>query len=263
MWNLIKAQNYQLKRDRATRYMWVIFLGSLVVIFLEYLRNNPLSDLTGSNTAVVMSEPNVMIPGIFVILLTARIVGWDYTDKTLNYELMAGHSRRAVYWSRVWVSLVCVMVGCAIFLFLPLLFFGLINGWGHSADLAKILFRYGLSLLPLFRLMGECVLLTVLLKNCYMAMIIGYMLFEAGMVLMMVLEPLVDFDFTTQLSVTNLYSLVYVDYCRFQYIDGEDVVVYETALESGLITGTIGVSLVVGIACLWLGYLYFKKSDMN
>lgn len=243
--------------------MWILFLGSLVVIFLEFIRCNSLDELTGSYIPVMMGEPNMIIPGIFVIVLTARIMGWDYTDKTLNYELMAGHSRGAVYWSRVCVSLVQVMAGCAIFLFLPLLVFGIINGWGHSTDMGNIMLRYGLSFLPLLRLMGECVLLTVLLKNCYRAMIIGDMMYEVTMIFTLVLEEAMDLNFTTQLSISNFNKLFCLDKFRLQYINGEDVTVYETVLEADLIAGTIGVSLIVGIACLVLGYLYFKKSDMN
>jgi len=243
--------------------MWFIFLGSLVVLFVSYMRDNSLSELTGSHIPIMMGDANMIILGIFVILMTGRVMGWDYTDKTLNYELMAGHSRGKVYWSRVCVSLVQVMAGCAIFLFLPILVFGIINGWGHSTYMGNIMLRYGLSFLPLLRLMGECVLLTVLLKNCYMAMIIGDMMYEVTMIFTLVLEEAMDLNFTTQLSVSNLNKLFCLDKFRLQYINGEDVTVYETALEADLIAGTIGVSLIVGIACLGLGYLYFKKSDMN
>lgn len=263
MWNLIKAQNYQLKRDKVTKWMWLLFLGSLVVFFVSYMRDNSLSELMGSDIPIMMGDVNMIILGFFVILVPARIMGWDYTDKTLNYELMAGHSRRDVYWSRVLLSLVMSMVGCVIYLFLPLFLFGVVNGWGYTTDMGDIFLRYGLSLLPLFRLAGECVLLTVLLKNCYMAMIIGYVMYDASVVPMLVLEPLVDIKWTTQICFVNLKNLLYMDKCRLQYINGEDVQVYQTALESELLTGTIGVSLIVGIACLGLGYLYFKKSDMN
>lgn len=263
MQNLIRAQKYQLKRDKVTRWIWTLFLGSLVVYFVSYMRNESLSELTGSHIPILLGEMNMIIMGIFVILITARVMGWDYTDKTLNYELMAGHSRGEVYLSRVFLSLVLNIVGCAIYLFLPLLLFGVINGWGYTTDMGNILLRYGLSFLPLFRLVGECVLLTVLLKNCYMVMIIGYVLYYSSMVIMLVLEPLVDLKWTTQFCFVNFMKLLYMDKCRLQYINGEDVQVYQTALESELLTGTIGVSLIVGIACLGLGYLYFKKSDMN
>lgn len=243
--------------------MWLLFLGSLVVLFVSYMRDNSLSELTGSDIPIMMGDANMIILGIFVILMTARIMGWDYTDKTLNYELMAGHSRRDVYWSRVFLSLVMIMVGCALYLFLPVFLFGVINGWGYTTDMGNIILRYGLSFLPLFRLAGECVLLTVLLKNCYMSMIIGYVLYESSAIIMLVLEPLVDIKWTVQLCFVNFKNLLYMDKCRLQYINGEDVQVYQTALESELLTGTIGVSLIVGIACLGLGYLYFKKSDMN
>jgi ABC-type transport system involved in multi-copper enzyme maturation permease subunit len=96
-----------------------------------------------------------------------------------------------------------------------------------------------------------------------MAMVIGDMMYEVTMIFTLVLEEVMDLNFTTQLSVSNLNKLFYLDKFRLQYINGEDVTVYETALEAELIAGTIGVSLIVAIACLGLGYLYFKKSDMN
>lgn len=263
MWNLIKAQKYQLIRDKVTKWIWTIFLGSLVVFFVSYMRNESLSELTGSVIPIILGEMNMIIIGIFVILVTARVMGWDYTDKTLNYELMAGHSRGDVYWSRVLLGLMLTMAGCVIYLFLPLLIFGVINGWGYTTDMGDILLRYGLSFLPLFRLVGECVLLTVLLKNCYMVMIIGYVLYYSSMIIMLVLEPLVDIKWTTQFCIVNFSKLLYMNKSRLHYINGEDVLVYQTALESELLIGTIGVSLIVGIACLGLGYLYFKKSDMN
>ena len=96
-----------------------------------------------------------------------------------------------------------------------------------------------------------------------MAMIIGYTLYYSGMLVMLVLEPFVDIKWTVQLCSVNLTKLLYMDKSRFQYINGEDVLVYQTSLKPGLIVATIGVSLIVAIACLGLGYLYFKKSDMN
>ena len=96
-----------------------------------------------------------------------------------------------------------------------------------------------------------------------MVMIIGYTLYYSSMIIMLVLEPLVDIKWNVQFCIINLSKLLYMDKFRLQYINGEDVQVYQTALESELLTGTIGVSLIVAIACLGLGYLYFKKSDMN
>lgn len=263
MWNLIKAQNYQLKRDRAIKYMVCIIFGSQVLVFLDYLRTHSFSDLTGGYTAFYLGDINFIMLGMLVTLLSARIVGWDYTDKTINYELLAGHSRKSVYWCRVYVSLMWIIAGCTIFLFLPLLITGIINGWGYKVDMGNMLLRYVLTFFPLFRLFGECVLLTVLLKNCYMAMIIGWIMYEFSWVFIVMIEELIEYEFTVELCAINIYRLVYLSYSRLQYINGEDVLVYETVLEPGFIAGSIAVSLILGMAGLGIGYLYFKKSDIN
>ena len=54
-----------------------------------------------------------------------------------------------------------------------------------------------------------------------------------------------------------------LDKSSFGYIDNQDVIVYDTSLETGFILGTIGISLLIGAVCLFAGYRYFKKCDMN
>ena len=263
MWNIVKGLNYQLKRDNGIIYIYLIggfMLGCFVV---DYLGSYDMAELTGSFYGVLHGETCFMALGILVALLTARIAGWDYTDKTLNYELMSGHSRGQVYWSRVWVSLLWSMVTCIIVAFVPILVFSAINGWGVRADMGGMLLRYGLLMFPLFRLMSECILLTVLMRNCYMVMIIGFVMYEFSWVFGVMSEPLTNYKLTVQLASMNVYRLINFEKSSFAYINGEDMIVYETAVEPSFLIGTVIVSLIVGIVCLLVGYLYFKKSDMD
>lgn len=263
MWNLIKAQNYQLKRDNGIIYIYL--LGALYAgaFIFDMVQGHSLAEITGSQMAVSNGLPCTIVAGILVALLTSRIAGWDFNDKTLNYELLAGHSRAKVFWSRVIVSLVWCLVTVLILFFVPMLVFGCLNGWGIKAELGGSLLRYGLALFPLFRFVCECILLTVIIRNCYMTMIIAFVLYEFSCLVDTMQGLLTEVYLTTHFASTNVTRLLEFGKQKFAYINGEDVTVYETAMKSSLIWGTIGVSLLVGGACLFIAYRYFKKCDLG
>ncbi len=263
MWNLIKAQNYQLKRDNGIIYIYLIGLAFVIFPIVDFLKDSPIGDLTGSYYGVSMSEILFLALGLLTILLTSRILGWDFSDKTINYELLSGHSRSQVYWSRVITALIWCMITAPVILFVPMLGCSLLNGWGVSADQSELLLRYALVLFPTFRLICECVLLTILLRNGAMAMVLNYVLYVFPWTFIIMAELMVEMHITTQLSSMNSYRLLHMENSKFGYIDGKDVVIYETALESGFLVETIVVSLVVGIICLFIGGRFMKKSDME
>lgn len=262
MWNLIKAQKYQIKRDNGIIYIYLLGALYFVGFWADYLTGNKISEITGSVAAINNGSVCMIVTGILVALLTARIMGWDYNDKTLNYELLSGHSRSKVFWSRALVSMLWCLVSVIIVLFVPMLVFGILNGWGVTADLGGTLLRYALTLFPLFRFCCECILLTVLMRNCYMVMIIEFVLYEFSWVFAEMQALMTNVKLTTHFASTNVTRLLEFGRQYLGYIDGEDVIVHETAMEASFVIGTIGVSLLVGGACLFIAYRYFKKCDL-
>ncbi len=263
MWNLIKAQKYQIKRDNGIYYILLIGALFLVAFWGDFLAGSKFSEITGGAAARKNGEMCTIVTGILVALLTCRIVGWDFNDKTLNYELMAGHSRAKVYWSRVIVSMKWCLITVLVLLFVPLLFFGIVNGWGIDTDMGGVVLRHVLVLFPLFRFACECVLLSVIMRNCYMAMIIGFMMYYFTLVIETMQALMTKVRLGVHFAFTNVTRLLVLDKSSFGYIDNQDVIVYDTALETGFIWGTVGISLFIGVACLLIGYRYFKKCDMN
>ncbi len=263
MWNLIKAQKYQIKRDNGMIYIYLLGVLFYGAFWLDYLKGHKLEEITGSVAAIFNGQVCTIVAGILVALLTARIMGWDYNDKTLNYELLSGHSRAKVFWSRVLVSMLCCLVTVLVLFFVPMLVFGIINGWGVTADLGGVVLHYVLAIFPLFRFACECILLTVLMRNCYMVMIIGFVLYEFSWLVADMQALLTNVKLTTHFASTNVTRLLEFGRQYWGYIDGKDVVMYDTALETSLVLGTIGVSLLVGGTCLFIAYRYFKKCDLG
>ncbi|MBP1549570.1 MAG: hypothetical protein J6A05_06155, partial [Oscillospiraceae bacterium] len=97
MRNIIKALNYQTRTDNVTYYS--ILLGIFLTIFgmLDF-------DMTGSEYVALNGESISLLPVFLILMLGVRILGWDYADKTMNYEILSGHHRREVYFARVIVA---------------------------------------------------------------------------------------------------------------------------------------------------------------
>lgn len=262
MRNIMKALNYQVKKDNCTIYAFLFALLFVFLVLPSMGDSVSFDTLTGSLFAASLGGMYPMLLMIVTVIVSTRICGYDYKDKTMNYEIMAGHSRKEVYWGRVIVAIMWCMGGGFLIMLLPNLFFTAVCGWGVSMDLGGTIVCYLLVLFPLFRMTCEFILLTFLLKNSDIAGVIGYVLFCVEVIIAMILHELLEVAFTVQFAATNMIRLL--DFSNFSlgYVNGEDVAIYSNAIEGSLAAGTMGVSLVVGVVCLILGYAYFKKSDL-
>ncbi len=262
MWNLMKAHNYQARRDNFVIY--AILIGLIMMVGMMFLEA-PFSpnELTGSQCIVYGSQMWFLGLGVVVILLVPRLFAWDMSDKTINYEVMTGYSRTKVYFSRVIVSLVWSLCVAMLLLLGVIGFFTLLNGWGEQMDATNAMKRILLLVFPMFRFTCEVMLLTILLKNCYISMVIGFVLNEATMVIAMIYEEFVGKTKRLGLAMMTCTELLDFNNYKMEYIGGEDVAVYETAIENSFVMSSIGVSLLAGVICLGVGYVIFRKRDMD
>ncbi|MGN0578328.1 MAG: hypothetical protein ACI4J4_06890 [Ruminiclostridium sp.] len=260
MYNLIKALNYQTRRDNFLFYSVLAGCFSYILTIIVYSEHGDLSKLSGGEAVAAFGSSCAGLV-FFVLVLTARICGWDYGDKTMNYELLSGHSRAAVFWSRSIVSLVwCIPVGFLIMV-LPTAVLTLINGWGDNMDFGGAAIRFLLTIFPLFRLTCEFILLTFIVKNCYLSMVLGFILTEITQIAVLFITDMSKIEITYQLAISNLTALFEFN-DKMGYVNGKDITVYQTGLEPEFILGTILFSLGVGIICLVIGSLLFKKRDI-
>lgn len=262
MWNIIKAQNYQMKKDIM---VVVMAICGLVLLTVPNVLDPSaeMNGLTGSTYLMQSSEMMLLVFSIVCLLLTCRICGWDYVDKTINYEILSGHSRQEVYWGRIITSGLWSVIFCYVLSLLPLLIFTGMNGWGVSMNMGNVMIRYALMIFPILRMVCEFALLTVLIRNCYAAMVVGWTLFAISMIGAMFVEELTGTKWKLQMAYTNMNMLFDFTHGRLGYVNGEDVMICETAVDLQTVFGTIGVSLLVSAVCLTLGYLYYKKSDQS
>lgn len=260
MWNIIKAQNYQTKNDLIV-ILSLLFFG-VTTIFTPLFIDPSLSfsDLTGSVYAV-SSDKSMLL--FMIVIVTTRICGWDQSDKTINYEVLVGHSRVTIFFSRIITSFIWTIPVCVIVLFVPLGFCSAINGWGHSADFSWVMIRYLLALLPLCRMICEFAMITFLLKNGGLSTILCFMLVEGIAIADAIIDFGANFSVTWLFGVSNIMALFILEDYSYGYVNGKDVIVYDTALKPSMIIGTVAVSVLVSAACLIIGNVFFKKTDMK
>ncbi len=262
MQNIIKALKYKVARDNVTYYA---LIGAAVFLALDFTENKNLLSLTASEYYLCPHIYVIAIGTVFALLAT-RICGWDYEDKTMNYEILIGHSRKEVYWSRILVSFVwCMPVVLLIFIGPPLLL-GIMNGWGIYMDMGGMIFRCVLAIFTILRMYCECVLFTFLTKSCYIGLIVSFFFLEIGNMIPLFFDVLGGIkigNFVVIHSMANFQNLMTLEKYSYQYINGKDEVLYDVSVDPTLAVLTIVVSLAVSVGCLFLGYLYFRKSDMK
>ncbi|MBE6888658.1 MAG: hypothetical protein E7485_01400 [Ruminococcaceae bacterium] len=263
MQNIIKSLYYQTKRDNVTYYAFIAVILSYFMVFSEF---KSVFSVTGSEYFVQAQALFCLPVSIFPVILSTRICGWDYVDKTMNYEILIGHSRKEVFFSRVWVSFVWCMSVSVIAFVLPPLVLSFINGWGIYMDMGDMIFRCVLSVFTIFRMYCECVLLTFLTKSCYIGLIVSFLFVEIGSIIPMALEEIGRIkigNFVTAFSMANFQTLVTPEKYSYQFINGKDEMLFDMSVDPSFAAATIIVSLAVGIGCILIGYLYFRKSDMK
>lgn len=255
----MRAQNYQIKRD------YLVIIGFLVCLVLPvlgiYLADIGVDNMDGSLFTVAMFG---IFPFTFLVLsliLVTRICAWDMNDKTINYELLAGHLRIEVYFGRVFSALAWTFVGCILVSLIPILIFTALKGWGHSLDMGEAVIRYAVMLLVLFRCVCELALLTFLLRNSHAALVLGFVISDFGTLFSVIMESM-EIKIDWQLASANLINLSDVSNYRNIMIGDMQVTVYEAALGTSELIHSVVASIVVGIVCVAIGYAAFRRRDM-
>lgn len=259
MRNIMKAQLYQLRRNKLIYIVFVVLVIMQCTTLMGEIGFStdiiPAGDYMAENGFAVMS-----IALLFATVLTGDICGADFVDKTTNYELMSGHLRKEVYFGRAILSIVIGTVGVILLNLLPLVIAYLLGGWGENLDFGGVMLRYLLALFPIMRLLCEFVFLSYVIKNAYIVMAIGVAVSLVGSVWVEIFCKGNAF----LLGFGNLYKLFeFTSWKTFTLVGEKEILIYDATLSTGEIMGTVFLSLLAGGLFLVLGYVFFAKDDLN
>ncbi|MGN0153345.1 MAG: hypothetical protein ACI4A3_02765 [Lachnospiraceae bacterium] len=258
MWNIVKAQRYQLRRDKMVYGMFFFALVMSGIFFFQLVTDMP-GEVNGSTVVAELGSLFLMVSLLFLLVVAANISGNDFLDKTINYEILSGHSRKQVYFGRVLPAVFYGVLGTMVLsLFWPVLV-TLTQGWGGLMEAKGVWIRYGLLVFVFFRLICELVFLTFITKNTHITYLIGFSLSYAEMIIIMLL----DSENRYLVGVGNCLELINFEEWSTIFLNEQEQIFYNSALNPEMIIGTIVISLVFGILSLILGYVYFKHDDLN
>lgn len=263
MWNIIKSINFQCKRDRGLKLLYLFMFGMILLTTFMNLSGS-VESVTGSEMLVSNSSGVLVITGFICSFFLCRTIGGDYTDKTINYEVLTGKSRNNIFFARMIYGFSLCVLAWSVLVLLPYIVATAINGWGISVEFKVFVTRTLLLYLPLLRYMCEIMLITVLVRNQYLGMIISYLIFEISAVVLVIIKEILDiekavFMWTSSSNMINVFN--FRDYV-VRYINGEDVAVYGEPIPKDDLMWTVIVSLVVSLICIAVSYRCFKKRDM-
>ncbi|MGN1089997.1 MAG: hypothetical protein ACI4Q6_06305 [Huintestinicola sp.] len=258
MWNIVKALNYQTRRDNVTIYSILVGIAMSATVFIDI----DLSEMNGGVFSIGFGEMIPISIMLLSVVLATRICAWDQSDKTINYEMLSGHERKSVFFSRVIVSLIWCMALTAVLVAVPIIAVSLICGWGEVTELKGVLLRYVLLFFPIIRMICCFIFLSFLTGSFLAALISSYLITEAENMIYMVLNETTDIRLGCGLGISNMYELMNFN-SRMGFINGEDVYIYDSSLPSDVIVKTVIFSLAASAVYLIGGYILFRKRDMK
>ena len=263
MFNTIRSINYTSRRNKAI--LITVFAMATLPLLVPQLFGAPLSAITAEiYFAKLMTE--VATVWVFPIMILSAIVSsGDAGDKTLNYEIMAGRGRKTIFLARTVDGILWGALLPAFLLYLPLLYYGLLNGWVPEAmNIGDTLLRLLLSLLPMARMAAMIIMISVIFRSAGKGIGFGYLILKADMIIYEVVQSVApNFVKDWMIGLYNLSWVLTLPNSRYYVINGENTEVFETALTSDLVLPTVIASLVMIALYLGLAYWHFTKKDRD
>ena len=266
MFNIIKSLNYSTRRDTLN---WITIITLIALpLFVCYLVGmlNPDSTSVMTPSAYFASTEmgTVFIFMCFgIMILACKVMSGDAGDKTINYELMAGHSRDKVFAGRVIASFLWGAVLVFVIMLLPLGYLTLINGWGVETNMNEVLLRSFLTIFPIIRFTALTIMIASISRSAGKGIALSYALFLITTLIASILQDMFEIDLKFSFSMTNAASLLSTQNSWYEVVDGKTVVIFDTSVPGDLIWKTIVVSIVAAAIYLTIAYINFKKTDRD
>lgn len=252
--DIIKSLVYKAKNNK------ILYLTFVIFLLFMFVTVTSLDDevATGSMFFYYIKKN-----GFFLLLQSmifcAMIAGSDFIDKTLNYEIMSGHTKKEIYYSRFVVSIVACVVTTLLTIAIPVITFSIINGWGDTIEIKDFIIRLFLSLLPVIRFAAFIQCISFIFKNHYAVLGLSFVILFSEFVVFSNLtnEPstLVESIFLTS-TFENILTVE-------NKITEMNTVEYVSSLKNNIIVDSLIINLSETFAFVLLGHIYCKKTDLD
>ncbi len=258
MLNIIKSQLYGVRHNIVTYIGIALAIVALITGTINTLDMLDGETPTGSLIFAASGELNSITSFIVVAMIASCVSGWDFDDKTVNYEILYGHSRGQVFWARTFTSIVLGTVSAVIFMIVPVLIFTIMNGWGYAISVKEAVIRLILMLFPILRLSALAVFLAFLVKKSWGAAIIC--------VITLYIESIISLFEKLEshyILASNMMKIMSFSNLSMGFVNGEDVMIFKDTLSVQFIGITIILSVIMTAGTLIVGYAIFRKRNLQ
>lgn len=263
MYNVMKAQMYQLLRSNSTYYAFIAGIGMCLLGCAFTIADGNSMQVSGSTWLILMSGSIQMLLPVMSLIFVVMVCGGDMGDKTINYEVLTGKRRIDVYLGRAVISLMTSLLCCLVSVVIPLLGVTAVQGWGNTMTVEDVSLRIAAMLFPMLRLTAFYVFIAFLFRNKAALAVAGCAVVLIEIMVSSFLEVFDPNILMSLFSVSAVESVFAVNNLGLDYIDGNDVWVVKDLLEMTTFR-TVAISGLAGaVVFLVLGYLTFRKKDMN
>lgn len=262
MINIIKALNYAIKRDVLT---YISIVGGLLLALIPFLAvgDRGISALNGGMYMNIYTGVMLFLPYIMSCIIGAKIIGSDMGDKTINYEVMSGHSRIEAFWGRVatayiWNISICIVVSA-----LPIGIVTLVLGWGNNFVFSQLFIKYLINIASSLRIMGLVVIFTTITNHPVAGGFITYGVLNLSMLPMMLISEFLD---TKIYHVFAMSDILYMSEIlnTVTIVHGEEMVEkYVLNVSPRFCIESILITFLVSVIYLLFAFGIFKKRDMR
>ncbi|MGN1119817.1 MAG: hypothetical protein ACI4Q4_05625 [Oscillospiraceae bacterium] len=266
MLSVVKAQFYQMKKDIILPLIFFAVMILEAAICIVYSVDmitahnlNPNAPYPSADDIITALLPTAsMFGSVFVISAAAAFCCSDFSDKTINYEIMTGHTRADSFFGRAIPAVAFGVVGFMALLLIPAAVLIAVFGWAEYISLGDLLLRMLLLGVIEGRLACEFVFISFIVKHRFAVMAGGYVLTMAAFSM-----PFLSESTSQLLALTNMNLISRIDSWASFGLQGSINFVYEAAIDPQTALSTLLYSAVFAGAFLLLGYSYFKRDDIN
>lgn len=253
MMNIMKSVCYGLRKNTLYTKGFLAFLAISFIITIPILTENDNYTVSEFVADGGMMEPALLFMGIVV----CSICVGDSKDKTMNYELLTGHSRKEIFLGRTIVALFVGVAGTILINIIPVIVTSFVFGWGGKITIGAYASHILLSGFPILRYGTALVFLSFAFRDVFKAAGIGI---AYRTLTGMLVDAMHGNAYIT--SMHNLNEVLCCNAWETYTLSGTQVQCYDATIPLQTVVLTIAVSLASGGILLLLAYYYFKKDDV-
>jgi ABC-type transport system involved in multi-copper enzyme maturation permease subunit len=258
MKQILSMQWFQLKRDK---WLWIsmllVFVLECLVAQADMNMNLDYVAYNGSLYAATDLYLNYFIAAICELIAVASIMGKDYTDKTINYEILHGYSRDDSFWGRSVPAILTGVFAALLSMVVPIFYISLRYGWGAYISVSGLVLRLALFAIVSVRLCCELVFISVLVKKTDRIYIVSGLLAFLELALM---ASEVKFAKISYFLLGDI--LFYYDFTSIFHLDGTYEIQMVDVLDIQNVMLVVGISIAIGAGCILAARSFFRRDDM-